>query len=92
MPAELVDLPLKIDLARHIHRPDTRGPSTGQNFLWDGARDEPRPLTDDQLFRQLPLAHRICRVYVKDLSHAPRLAAALDALIGPGGSDDLTNM
>ena len=92
LPAELVDLPLKIDLARHIHRPDTRGPSTGQNFLWDGARDEPRPLTDDQLFRQLPLAHRICRVYVKDLSHAPRLAAALDALIGPGGSDDLTNM
>ena len=44
--------------------PTRAGPSTGQNFLWDPARGEPRPLTDDQLFRQLPLAHRICRVYV----------------------------
>ena len=85
-------LPLRVDLARHIHRPDTRGPSKGQNFLWDPARDEPRPLTDDQLFRQLPLSHRICRIYVQDESHAAQLAAALDALIGPGGSDDLTNM
>ncbi len=92
LPREMGDLPLRVDLARHIHRPDTRGPSQGQNFLWDPARDEPRPLTDDQLYRQLPLAHRICRVYAQDLSHAPRLAAALDSLIGPGGSDDLTNM
>jgi uncharacterized protein len=92
LPPELAQLPLRVDLARHIHRPDTRGPSMGQNFLWDPARGEPRPLTDDQLFRQLPLAHRICRIYVEDVSHAPQLAAALDALIGPGGSDDLTNM
>jgi hypothetical protein len=92
LPAELDDLPLRVDLARHIHRPDTRGPSRGQNFLWDPSRGEPRPLTDDQLFRQLPLAHRICRIYAEDIAHAPRLAAALDALIGPGGSDDLTNM
>ncbi len=92
LPAELRDLPLRVDLARHIHRPDTRGPSTGQNFLWDPSRGEPRPLGFDQLFRQLPLAHRICRIYVEDTSHAPQLAAALDAVIGPGGSDDLTNM
>lgn len=88
----LTDLPLRVDLARHIHRPDTRGPSLGQNFLWDTGRGEPRPLTDDQLFRQLPLSHRICRIYAHDDSHAGELAAALDALIGPGGSDDLTNM
>jgi len=92
LPAELADLPLKVDLARHIHRPDTHGPSRGQNFLWDPARDEPRPLTDDQLYRQLPASHRICRVYAQNQSHAPQLSAALDALIGPGGSDDLTNM
>lgn len=92
LPAPLAELPLRVDLARHIHRPDTRGPSTGQNFLWDPARDEPRPLTDDQLFRQLPLSHRICRIYAQDESCAGQLAAALDALIGPGGSDDLTNM
>ncbi len=92
LPGELARLPLSVDLARHLHRPDTRGPSLGQNFLWDPARNEPRPLTDDQLFRQLPLSHRICRVYAQDDSHAPQLAAALDALLGPGGGDDLTNM
>jgi HD superfamily phosphohydrolase len=92
LPQELAELPLRVDLARHLHRPDTRGPSTGQNFLYDPALGEPRPLTDDQLFRQLPLAHRICRVYAQDEAHAAQLAAALDRLIGPGASDDLTNM
>ncbi len=92
LPLALRDMPLRIDLARHIHRPDTRGPSTGQNFLWDPARSEPRPLTDDQLFRQLPLAHRICRVYAHDLTHAPELSAALDNMVGSVASDDLTNM
>ncbi|HEV3138414.1 MAG TPA: HD domain-containing protein [Pirellulales bacterium] len=92
LPASLAGLPLRVDLARHIHRPETRGPSMGQNFLFDPASGEPRPLTDDQLFRQLPLSHRICRIYAQDAAHAPQLAAALDALLGPGGSDDLTNM
>jgi HD superfamily phosphohydrolase len=92
LPAPLAGLPLKVDLARHIHRPDTRGPSAGQNFLYDPARGEPRPLTDDQLFRQLPLAHRICRVYTQDDAHAGRIAAALDKLLGGGAGDDLTNM
>jgi uncharacterized protein len=92
LPLALAELPLKVDLARHIHRPDTRGPSTGQNFLWDPAVNEPRSLTDDQLFRRLPLSHRICRVYAQDESHAPQLAAALDALLGPSDGDDLTNM
>jgi hypothetical protein len=92
LPPAMADLPLRVDLARHIHRPHTLGPCTEQNFLYDPARGEPRPLTDDQLYRQLPLVHRICRVYVKSNEHAPAIAAALDRLIGPGGSDDLTNM
>jgi HD superfamily phosphohydrolase len=92
LPGTLSALPLRVDLARHIHRPDTRGPSAGQNFLFDPARGEPCPLTDDQLFRQLPLAHRICRVYTQDESHAVQLAAALDAVIGASAADDLTNM
>ncbi len=92
LPPNLAKLPIKVDLARHIHRPDTRGPAAGQNFLFDPARGEPRPLTDDQLFRQLPLAHRICRIYAQDPCHASALAAALDSLIGDSGGDDLTNM
>jgi HD superfamily phosphohydrolase len=92
LPRALADMPLRVDLARHIHRPDTRGPSTGQNFLFDPAVGEPRPLSDDQLYRQLPLAHRICRVYVQDDAHAPQITAALDGLIGSSAADDLTNM
>jgi HD superfamily phosphohydrolase len=92
LPAELAQVPFKVDLARHLHRPDTRGPSAGQNYLYDPARGEPRPLTDDQLFRQLPLAHRICRVYTQDDAHDAQLAAALDNLIGGNAGDDLTNM
>jgi hypothetical protein len=92
LPKELNDLPLRIDLARHVHRPETRGASAGQNFLYDPAHAVPRPLTDDQLFRQLPVSHRICRIYAHSDEHAAELATALDALIGPGGSDDLTNM
>jgi hypothetical protein len=92
LPAELAALPLRVDLARHVHRPETQGPSLGQNFLFDPARGEPRPLTDDQLYRQLPVSHRICRVYAESDAHAGAIAAAVDALLGTGGEDDATNM
>jgi uncharacterized protein len=92
LPNEIAEAPLVIDLARHVSRPHTRGPAAGQNFLFDPAHGKPRPLTDDQLFRQLPVSHRICRVYAEDDRYAADIAAALDRLIGPGGADDLTNM
>ena len=92
LPAELRGLPLKIDLARHVHRPNTRGPAEGQNFLYDEAQNRTEPLTNDQLFRQLPLSHRICRVYAESDEHAAALGAALDRLLGPGGADDITNV
>ncbi|HEV2968540.1 MAG TPA: HD domain-containing protein [Pirellulales bacterium] len=90
--AEIATMPLVIDLARHVSRPNTRGSAAGQNFLFDPAAGKPRPLTDDQLFRQLPVSHRICRVYAEDDRCATEISAALDRLIGPGGADDLTNM
>jgi hypothetical protein len=92
LPPPLADLPLRVDVARHVHRPDTAGPSDGQNFLYDAARDATRALTDDQLFRQLPISHRICRVYAHDQQHAGAIAAALDSLLGSSSGDDLTNM
>jgi HD superfamily phosphohydrolase len=92
LPPELAKLPLRVDLARHIHRPHTRGPSSEQNFLYDPAQGEPRPLIDDQLYRQLPLIHRICRVYTTDDQYAPQISKALEKILGPGGADDLTNM
>jgi uncharacterized protein len=91
LPPELRDLPLRVDIARHVHRPDTRGPAAGQNNFYDPASGV-RPLTDDQLFRHLPLAHRICRVYAEDDTHVAEISAALDRLIGPSRIDDVTNM
>jgi HD superfamily phosphohydrolase len=92
LPASLKELPLRVDLARHVHRPGTRGPAAGQNFLYDAAVDCIRSLSDSELFRRIPVSYRICRVYAQDTSHAPVLAAALDALLGSDATDDATNM
>jgi uncharacterized protein len=92
LPPALRHLPIRVDLARHVHRPDTRGPAAGQNFLFDPARGQPRPLTDDLLYRNLPLAHRICRIYAESQDHAAEITAALDQLLGPAADDDVTNM
>ena len=92
LPAELKDLPLRVDTARHVHRPNSSAPSAGQNFLYDPATDQARNLDDRELFRQLPLAHRICRIYAEDDRYKAQLAAAMDKLTGTGGADDATNM
>jgi hypothetical protein len=95
LPAELKDIRLQVDLPRHIYRPHARAATAGQNFLYSPATGRARPLTDDQLFKQLPIAHRICRVYLpKDhpAEHAHAVGAALDALVGSRAEDDLTNM
>ena len=88
------DLEMKIDIARHIYRPHTRGPATNQNFFYDEGRDCVRPLTDNLLFKHLPVSSRICRVYTRpgadELDAA--VAGAMDELIGSTGPDDLTNM
>jgi HD superfamily phosphohydrolase len=92
LPMELRELPLRVDIARHIHRPHTQGPAGGQNFLYDSARDTVRPLTTNELFRHAPMSHRICRVYAESLEHRKALATALDSLLGGSSEDDLTNM
>lgn len=92
LPVDLQNLALRFDIARHVHRPDTRGPTAGLNYLYDPTQQRARPLSTDLLYRQLPISHRICRIYAETLDHAAELAAALDRLAGPGGGDDLTNM
>jgi hypothetical protein len=91
LPAALREMPLRVDLARHVYRPGARLATAGQNFLYDAARDETRALTDSELFRQIPLSARICRVYAASSEHKAALARALDNLLGPG-ADDLTNV
>jgi uncharacterized protein len=91
LPAEVADLPLRVDIARTIFRPHTAGPAAGQNFLYDSARDRVRPLSADEFYRRLPISHRLCRVYAANTEHAPQIAAALDQMLG-GAVDDVTNM
>ncbi|HEX4129925.1 MAG TPA: HD domain-containing protein [Pirellulales bacterium] len=92
LPAGLRNLPLRVDVPRHMHRPGTRGAAQGVNFLFDPARNEVRPLDDSELYRQLPLSFRLCRVYAESREHNAVIAAALDALVGTVGLDDRTNM
>lgn len=92
LPANLRDIEFHIDIARHIHRPHTRGHASGQNFLYDSSADVVRPLSANQLYKRLPVSHRICRAYARTAEHASALSTALDRLIGGAGADDLTNM
>lgn len=92
LPAKLIDLPLRIDLARHVHRPGTKGAAAGQNFVYHPATRRTRAVSDDELFQRTPRAYRICRVYAETSEHDAELAAALDRIIGPGSEDDRTNM
>ena len=92
LPAELRDVALRVDIARHIHRPHTRGATSGQNFLYDSARRCIRPLTANELIDRLPVSHRICRIYGESQEHAAAFTAALDQLIGGTSADDVTNM
>ncbi len=89
---DLRDMPLRVDIARHIHRPHTRGAASGQNFLYDSARQRIRPLTANELIDRLPVSHRICRIYAESRDHAGDLTAALDQWIGGTSMDDATNM
>lgn len=92
LPEKLREIPLRFDPPRHVHRPGSRAPASGQNFLFDPATREIRPLDTRELYREIPLSYRICRIYALDLSHAAEIAAAMDDLIGGDQTDDPTNM
>lgn len=92
LPRELRTLPLAFDVARHVHRPGTRTPAAGQNFLFDSITGDIRNLDERELFRQLPLSYRVCRIYAETSDHSLELARAMDQLIGADVADDVTNM
>lgn len=91
LPRELKDLPLRVDTARHVHRPGAHAPAAGQNFLYDAATGKIHSLDDRELFRRIAISYRICRVYAEDNRYNVPLSAAMDQLTG-GGADDVTNM
>jgi hypothetical protein len=91
LPAELKDLPLRVDTARHVHRPGTRAPAADQNFLYDPVTGRIRSLDERELFRRIAISYRICRIYAEDHRHNAAISAAMDQLTG-GATDDPTNM
>jgi hypothetical protein len=91
LPQEIHELPLKIDVARHYHRPSARLPAGGQNFLADPSGGPPAELSDDELFRSLPISFIVFRIYSQGHEHDAKLAAALSAVLGSAG-DAKTNM
>ncbi|MBT6153738.1 MAG: HD domain-containing protein [Planctomycetaceae bacterium] len=91
LPAELRTIPLRIDVARHYHRPSGRLPTGGQNFLLDPTVGTPKELHDDELFQSLPVSVSIFRVYSKDHAHDGPLNAALNQVFGEV-EDSKTNM
>ena len=95
LPAGLHDIAMQVDLPRHIDRPDPQTAAAGQNFLYRSATRQIRRLTDDELYKHLPIIQLVCRVYLPKGAppeHAAAVAGALDALLGSAGEDDLTNM
>ncbi|MEX0717381.1 MAG: HD domain-containing protein, partial [Planctomycetaceae bacterium] len=91
LPARMRDVPLKVDVARHYHRPSGRLPAGGQNYLLDPGIGTPQELNDDELFRSLPISFSIFRIYSRDHSIDAELNAALTAVLGDS-SDMKTNM
>ena len=91
LPAALQDIPLRLDVARHYHRPSARLPAGGQNWLLTPGYPEPVELMDDELFRTLPVSFLIFRVYSHDHSHDADINAALESVLG-AASDSKTNM
>ncbi|MEW4526372.1 HD domain-containing protein [Maioricimonas sp. JC845] len=91
LPASLRDVPLKIDVARHYHRPSGRLPAGGQNYLYDPGTGVSQELSDDELFRALPVSFIIFRIYCQSHRYDTELNAALNAVIGDA-VDAKTNM
>lgn len=91
LPAELKEIPLRIDVARHYHRPSGRLPTGGQNFLLDPAVGQPQELSDDELFRALPVSFSIFRLYSQHHDQDGAIHQALTDVLGETG-DSKTNM
>ncbi len=87
----LRDIPLRIDVARHYHRPSGRLPAGGQNFFLDPAAGAPQEINDDELFQSLPNSFSIFRIYSTNHCHDAELNDSLNAVLCDVG-DSQTNM
>ena len=92
LPVPMRKIPFEVDIARHLHRPDSFRPAASQNFLYDSATHRIQQLEEEELYRHIPQSYRICRIYTQHPEQVAPLAKAMDALLHHGGEDDETNM
>jgi hypothetical protein len=92
LPESMRSIPFEVDIARHLHRPDSHRPMASQNFLYDPATQRIRQLEEEELFQHIPQSYRICRIYTQHTEQIAPLAKAMDALTRSDGEDDETNM
>lgn len=92
LPPSARDIPLRTDVARHYHRPNTRKPAGKQNYWFDPGTGRSSELDDDELFRSLPTSFIIFRIYSRTHEHDRELNSALNQITGGLGSDTRTNM
>lgn len=92
LPEKLKEIPLRIDVAKHYHRPSARRPVGKLNYWFDPASEESFELDDDELFQNLPTSFLIFRIYSRDHGYDRELSAALHQVAGGGDGDTKTNM
>ena len=56
LPPELKDLVFRIDIPRHVYRPEALAPTADQNFLLDPATGKIHRLNERELFRRIALS------------------------------------
>ncbi len=91
LPKELREVPLKIDVAKHYHRPSGRLPTGGQNYLFDPSLKTAQELNDDELFRAIPISFLIFRIYCQSHENDAAINVALNSVLGDA-MDAKTNM
>ncbi len=92
LPQPLKSIPLRIDIARHYHRPSGRRPTGRQNYWYDPATEQSHELDDDELFQNLPTSFLIFRIYSRTHEHDRELSTALQKVVGGTHDDTKTNM
>ncbi len=92
LPLSLRDLSLRVDTARHVHRPGAHVPAAGQNFLYEPGTERILHLDEREMFRRIAISFRICRIYTHDTCHLAELNRVMDQLTGSADADDPTNM
>ncbi len=92
LPPDLKDIAFRVNIPRHVYRPEALAPTADQNFLLDPATGKIHRLNERELFRRIALSFRIFRIYAEDSRHKAEFARVMDQIVGPTGVDDVTNM